>query len=592
MEKLDRLSAYFNERERRKLHSQQQKSSSAFPEMCEAEIRLSCMENNGYETPELNDKLYLHFRGFKRIENLDKYTGCKAIWLDSNGFDKIENLAALTELRCLYLSKNLIGKVEGLGMLQQLIILDLSNNRLSMLENLSCCSKLQTLNVSHNALASVESIAHLQECLALTTIDLSSNSLPASEALFTTMQAIPAMVSLSLNGNEATRLPTFRKRMIALLPKLGYLDRPVDERERLCAEAFAAGGAVAEEVARIAYKSALEAKRQQELASFRTWQEEQKVLRDTARASGRSLISEFTPEQQEVRRQEAAAASEAERRMLSLGVDQLAKRFWNLESSSSAHTEDLLDLATQQLLAEKQLQQTAEEVHEEVHEVEEGKAVEEAKEATVEEFEEPEQEAMELVDVPELQQELAQPATVVAEEEVLEAQHREAVERQQRVADSMDMYLCQLKSKPEPSRSSTWEATAYDKNAATVRPAQCNNILYWTEAMDLALAKQVVACAFDFEAISMAMQSLGAISSDACRQRWAQLDAQQWCQPAPGVTAQDTLFRVNLTDEYLALCKGLQPSYEALQALTAGRMPSYLQVPKAFPSTNDFDELD
>lgn len=79
------------------------------------EIKLSCLENNGYETPELNDKIYLHFRGFRKIENLESYKGCKSIWLDSNGFDKIENLENLTELRCLYLAKNLISKI-GIGL--------------------------------------------------------------------------------------------------------------------------------------------------------------------------------------------------------------------------------------------------------------------------------------------------------------------------------------------------------------------------------------------------------------------------------------------------------------------------------------------
>lgn len=51
--------------------------SGGIPTMTKAEIRLSCIENDGYEAPELNDKLYLHFRGFKRIENLEEYTSCK-----------------------------------------------------------------------------------------------------------------------------------------------------------------------------------------------------------------------------------------------------------------------------------------------------------------------------------------------------------------------------------------------------------------------------------------------------------------------------------------------------------------------------------
>ena len=84
--RLDNLSSYFIEKERKRLDSliKESGSSSRLPEMSAAEIRLSCLENDGYETPELNDKLYLHFRGFRRIENLEPYTGCKAIRLESN----------------------------------------------------------------------------------------------------------------------------------------------------------------------------------------------------------------------------------------------------------------------------------------------------------------------------------------------------------------------------------------------------------------------------------------------------------------------------------------------------------------------------
>ena len=153
MDRFDKLNTYFIAKERKRLDALTKDNASGLPEMTVAEVRLSCLENGGYESPELNDKLYLHFRGFKKIENLTNYTSCKAIWLDSNGLENIEGLDALEQLRCLYMSKNLITKVNGLGSLKDLTILDLSYNRLSYLENLSCCPKLQTINLARNALS-------------------------------------------------------------------------------------------------------------------------------------------------------------------------------------------------------------------------------------------------------------------------------------------------------------------------------------------------------------------------------------------------------------------------------------------------------
>ena len=231
------------------------------------------MENNGYETPELNDKIYLHFRGFKKIDNQDKFTGCKAIWLDSNGFSRIENLDPMIDLRCLYLSKNLISKIEGLEALQFLTILDLSNNRITKIENLSCCPILQTLNVSHNALSSVDSIAHLCECPLLNNVDLTNNHLEADENMFEVLSAIPALTALSINGNEITKLASFRKKMISKMPNLGYLDRPIDLQERTFAVAFITGGAEAESAARATWKLEAEQKRISDLNTFKEWQD-------------------------------------------------------------------------------------------------------------------------------------------------------------------------------------------------------------------------------------------------------------------------------------------------------------------------------
>ena len=54
-----------------------------------------CEENGQYATPSLNDTLYLHYKGFQRIENLELYSNIKSIWLECNGITKIENLECL-----------------------------------------------------------------------------------------------------------------------------------------------------------------------------------------------------------------------------------------------------------------------------------------------------------------------------------------------------------------------------------------------------------------------------------------------------------------------------------------------------------------
>lgn len=255
---------------------------------------MSCLENNGYETPELNEKLYLHFKGFKKIENLDRFTGCKALWLDSNGFDKIENLDALVELRCLYLSKNLIKRIDGLECLVNLTILDLSYNHITTLENLSCCPNLQTLNVSHNAIATMSSIEHLMECQSLNNLDITNNRLETDDRFFDIMAGIPKLVALSCNGNEITKMPSFRKTLLARVPALGYVDRPVDVQERIFAVAFIEGGAVAETAAREQWKTEQEKKRVDELTVFREWQAEQRKKRAADLAMGISPITEVS----------------------------------------------------------------------------------------------------------------------------------------------------------------------------------------------------------------------------------------------------------------------------------------------------------
>lgn len=119
------------QREREKF---QKENQGKVPVMDAKTLRHLCLENDGYETPELNDNLYVvfffrippfnfvvfsyaHFKGFRKIEGLEPYTKLKALWLESNGLYRIENLETLSELRCLYLSKNLLDRIENLEVL-------------------------------------------------------------------------------------------------------------------------------------------------------------------------------------------------------------------------------------------------------------------------------------------------------------------------------------------------------------------------------------------------------------------------------------------------------------------------------------------
>jgi hypothetical protein len=209
------------------------------------------------------------------------------------------------------LSKNLITTIQGLENLSNLVTLDLSNNRISNIDGLQGCKCLKTINLQRNALATAESLEGLIVCPSIDNIDVTNNRIEGD--VISVFSKLPTLHALSVNGNPCTQTQGFRKRTIAAIPTLSYLDRPIDEIEKVGAHAFVTEGPEKEQEVRLAFIANQKQQRSDELAQFRTWQREQLALRKEKIASGNtegiSLITEFTPEEKAEREAEAQKAA-------------------------------------------------------------------------------------------------------------------------------------------------------------------------------------------------------------------------------------------------------------------------------------------
>ncbi|VVC45181.1 Leucine-rich repeat,Leucine-rich repeat domain, L domain-like [Cinara cedri] len=219
--------------------------------MTEDVLREICKKNKLYRTPHLNNVLYLHFKGFSKIENLESYTGLKALWLENNCITEICGLDNQTELTCLYLHNNVIKKIEHLDNLTKLDTVNLCYNFISKIENLNVLPVLTMLQMAHNILTTANDIAQLAECKELAIVDLSYNNLndPKIVEIFGKMKSLRV---LTLTGNPViSKIGFYRKTMTLVCRSLCHLDeRTITERDRLCAEAWRIGGLEAEQATR------------------------------------------------------------------------------------------------------------------------------------------------------------------------------------------------------------------------------------------------------------------------------------------------------------------------------------------------------
>jgi dynein assembly factor 1 len=55
-------------------------------QMTKSVLKDICRKLDLYMTPELNSQLYLHFKGFRRIENIEEYTGLKVCYQNQQNF--------------------------------------------------------------------------------------------------------------------------------------------------------------------------------------------------------------------------------------------------------------------------------------------------------------------------------------------------------------------------------------------------------------------------------------------------------------------------------------------------------------------------
>ena len=226
-----------------------------------------------YRTHELNEILYLHYKSFKKIQNLETFTNLKVLYLEGNAISKIENLESLVNLTSLYLHENCIEKIEGLDTLSHLANLNLSDNLIKKIENLKGLTSLSNLLLKRNRIG-IKGLEDLYGLLELgkefAVLDISDNLVDDPKIVDDILTKFIDLRVIYLKGNDVVRkIPNYRKTLISRIDTLKYIDdKPIFEDEKRFALAFAKGGYEEEKKERARYREEKRLKEEQRIKDF------------------------------------------------------------------------------------------------------------------------------------------------------------------------------------------------------------------------------------------------------------------------------------------------------------------------------------
>ncbi|CAM9194508.1 unnamed protein product [Ectocarpus fasciculatus] len=224
-------------------------------DLTKATLKKICRDSGLYSSPSLNDKLYLHYKGIRQIQNLEEYTGLRVLWLEGNGLSKLEGMEAQTQMKTLYAHENLIEKIEGLDSfleasssltpfsMPQLDTLNLSKNFVRRVENISHLGRLTTLLLANNYLETADDLRQVLQCPSIQTLDVQHNRINDPDVV-DIVSAMHDLRVLYLQGNPVVKcIRHYRKTLVSKCATLKYLDdrRPVFDDERCRCAAWSKG---------------------------------------------------------------------------------------------------------------------------------------------------------------------------------------------------------------------------------------------------------------------------------------------------------------------------------------------------------------